>query len=317
MGVIMILLLVAVIVGWILLSVFGARIDGDSAGAYWTALSLGTVFLALVLAGVVMYLILSVKAINLNRRQSNFIDAVTHELKSPIASLKLYLQTINRHQPGADELKKFHRYMIEDVERLDQLVNQVLDAARLEKRPLDDEIEQVDLTTLLREIAETICLRYHVPSTAIDLDTSPTILRAPRVDLDLIFRNLIDNAVKYAGDEPEVRIIVLRDRGQRVVVEITDNGRGIPHKLRRRVFGRFVRVGDELERVKPGTGLGLYIVRSVVRRLKGQVKVRDRDDGVGTVFAVTFPNSILVEENSTGLPDTPDAPGVATQGPAI
>src|SRR5437868_6928732 len=124
LGVVMILLLVVLTVGWVLLAVFGGQ---------WTWLSIGTTFLAFVLAGVVMYLVLTVKAINLGRRQSNFIDSVTHELKSPIASLKLYLQTLNRRATTEEEKATFYRDMLDDVERLDHLINHLLDAARLER----------------------------------------------------------------------------------------------------------------------------------------------------------------------------------------
>ena len=98
-----------------------------------------------------------------------------------------------------------------------------------------------------------------------------------RIDLDIIFRNLIDNAVKYAGPATAGRGHVCgRSRTARSWSRIADNGRGIPHKLRRKIFGRFVRLGQELEREKPGTGLGLYIVRTLVRRLRGRIRVRDR-----------------------------------------
>ena len=115
LGVIMIVLIVALTVGWIMLAVSGALNEKGAAPLYWTLLTVGTTFLVLVLVGVVMYLALSVKEINLNRRQSNFMDAVTHELKSPIASLKLYLQTLHRRQVSEEEQAKFHRYMLEDT----------------------------------------------------------------------------------------------------------------------------------------------------------------------------------------------------------
>ena len=99
---------------------------------YWILLSLGATFIVMLLAGVVIYLVLTVKAINLNRRQSNFIDSVTHELKSPIASMKLYLQTLHRRQVPQEEQASFYQFMLEDLDRLDRLINQLLDAGRLE-----------------------------------------------------------------------------------------------------------------------------------------------------------------------------------------
>ena len=126
------------------------------------------------------------------------------------------------------------------------------------------------------------------------------------MDLEMIFRNLLDNAVKYSGAVPEVGVDLFRPGGERVRVRISDNGPGIPSNLRRKIFGRFVRIGSELERAKPGTGLGLYIcrrlveahgglglyiVRTLVKRMHGQVTVRGRGSQSGTVFEVDLPAS--------------------------
>ena len=290
LAIVMIVLLLALIVGWVLLAVFGALVDAGYAPLYWTLLSVGTTFLVLVLVGVVLYLVLSVKAINLNRRQSNFIASVTHELKSPIASLKLCLQTLHRRQVSDEERSEFHRFMLEDVERLDHLINHLLDAAQLDKQRIEAEVEDVEIAALLRECAETVCLRYRVPPETVRLDLEPCIVRAARVDVDMIFRNLIDNAVKYAGTDPhvDVRLHAVPNAGI-TVTRIGDNGHGIPPKLRRKIFGRFVRLGLELQRKKPGTGLGLHIVRTLVQRLEGRIQVYEPDTGPGTVFEVHLP----------------------------
>lgn len=290
LAIVMIVLLVVLIVGWVLLTV--PQEDAGSAALYWTLMAVGTTFLGLVLAGVVIYLALSIKAINLTRRQSNFIDSVTHELKSPIASLKLYLQTLAKHHVNEAERDNFCRFMLDDVERLDHLINHVLDAGRLEKDQVGYELEDVRLDTLLAECAQTVCLRYRLPREVVALDLEPCWARGNRVDLEIIFRNLLDNAVKYADREPRVSV-TLRTEQEGVVARVADNGRGIPHKSRRKIFGRFVRLGVELERQKPGTGLGLYIVRTLVRRLRGRVRVFDPEQGTGTVFEVYLPGAPL------------------------
>ena len=291
LGVVMIVLLVVLIVGWVLLTVFNALASDQSPVMFWTFLVVGTVFYVLLLVGVSLYLSLSVKAINLNQRQSNFIDSVTHELKSPIASMKLYLQTLNRRQVSPAEQADFHRAMLEDVERLDHLTDQVLDAGRLDTRARDAEIEEVPLGPVLVDCAETVCLRYRVNPETVAFDIEPCMVRASRVDLDLIFRNLIDNALKYAGDPPRVEVTLRMADEQLALVCVGDNGRGIPPKMRRKIFGRFVRLGLELHRDRPGTGLGLYIVRTLVRRLRGRIQVRDQREGTGTVFEVELPGA--------------------------
>lgn len=301
LAVVMIVLLVVLTVGWVLVNVFGAIAHAEAAGVYWTLLSVGTTFIVLLVVGVVMYLALSVKAINLNRRQSNFVDSVTHELKSPIASLKLYLQTLNRRQLSEQEQAHFYRSMLEEVERLDGLINHVLDAGRVEAGHVDGEVEEVALGPLLRECAEMTCARYRVPSATLRLDVEPCTIRARRAALDMIFRNLIDNAVKYAGLEPRVEVEA-RLEGGWVTIRVRDNGRGIPPNLRRKVFRRFVRLGSELQREKPGTGLGLYIVRTLVRRLGGTIRIADCSTEPGAVFEVRLPGKAVAQEAQSTQP---------------
>ena len=156
LAVVMIILLVVLIVGWVLLAVVGAMDNAANPAFYWVWLSIGTTFLGLILAGVITYLVLSIKSINLNRRQSNFIDSVTHELKSPIASLKLYLQTLTRRQVPHDQEADFYRYMLEDVERLDQLINHMLEVGKLERQGTGSDIREVELPATIRRCAETV-----------------------------------------------------------------------------------------------------------------------------------------------------------------
>ena len=292
LAIVMILILVALTIGWVLLNVFGAIENDRMAGVYWALLSIGTTFIGVLLAGTIIYLVLSIKAINLNRRQSNFIDSVTHELKSPIASMKLYLQTLNRRQVNEEERGNFYRCMVDDLDRLDGLINQLLDAGRLEEGRIDADREDVALDVLLRDCANVVRLHYRIAAEVFDFKLQPCTIRAWRVDLDILFRNLIDNAVKYAGNEPRVGIHLRRTADGRAIVRISDNGRGIPGRFRRQIFRRFERLGMELERERPGTGLGLYIVRNIARRLKARIRVRDNGPGPGTVFEVQLPGAI-------------------------
>jgi two-component system, OmpR family, phosphate regulon sensor histidine kinase PhoR len=294
LGVAMFIMLLALMVGWIVLSWRGFRVDSTWAGLYIALLSIGATLLTLAIVGTALYLTLSIKAINLTRRQSNFIDSVTHELKSPIASLKLYLQTLNRRHVGAAEQEVFFKDMLEDVERLDQLISHLLDVARLERDREAPQPEDLRLDEIIRACAEAVCQRYQRPAETITLNLPPTMVRAACVDLELIFRNLIDNGMKYASDDrPLVEVSIQADEAARVVVRVSDNGPGIPHSLRHLIFGRFVRLGSELEREKPGTGLGLYIVRTMVGRLGGKIRIRDRERGGGTTFEVQLPGRIM------------------------
>jgi signal transduction histidine kinase len=298
LGVIMIVLIVAIIVGWVLLAVFGALSANEYAPFYWTLLTVGSAFLAFVLVGVVMYLTLSIKTINLNRRQSNFVDSVTHELKSPIASIKLYLQTLNRHSVSEAESRTFYQHMLDDVERLDHLINHLLAAGRIENKNLTGEEVTIDLEKLLRDLVAAVCLRYKLDESCVSFDTQPCTVVGKLVDLDMIFRNLLDNAAKYAGTPSRIEIWLRAEPEKNIIISISDNGKGIPADQRKKVFRRFVRLGSELTREKPGTGLGLYIVRTLVQRLGGRVSVHDRDEGEGTTFQIELPHKMKVQQQA-------------------
>ncbi len=290
LGVLMIVTIVVLTVGWVLLSVIGAGYWKF----FWAWLPIGAALLTFVLVGVVLYLTLSIKAINLTRRQSNFIDSVTHELKSPIASLKLYLQTLNRHSVSAEQREAFYKFMLEDVERLDSLISNLLDVARFDRGDSDGAPQDIPLVDVIQRAAEIACLRHALPLTMVNVEAEACTVNARRVELEMIFRNLIDNALKYGGEDPRVEVQVrvhtkAGTENEFVQVKVSDTGQGVPASMRKHIFIRFVRLGEELEREQPGIGLGLYIVRTLVDRLRGRIKVYDRSEGPGATFEVQLP----------------------------
>jgi signal transduction histidine kinase len=291
LAVLMIVLLVCLTVGWVLLNIFNANWTN------WTLLSIGSAMFAIVVAGVVFYLVLSIQQINLNRRQSNFIDAVTHELKSPIASLKLYLQTLGRRTVAEEQRQSFYESMLEDVERLDQLISQLLDVARLSHQPDEKNLSmsEVHVDELIERIVPELCNRHALDVSCVELSLEPVVVKGLLVDLEMLFRNLLDNALKYAGSPPQVKVVLQMQNDQGwLLATISDNGAGIPRNMRRRVFGRFFRIGNELERKKPGTGLGLFLVRTVVRRLRGKIAIVDVPNQPGTRFEIRLPAAKLL-----------------------
>ncbi len=314
LGVLMIVLVVLLIAGWVSVTLLLSTKPGMPNWIYWALSAAGSILLICILLGVIAYLTLSVKAINLNRRQSNFIDSVTHELKSPITSLKLYLQTLTMRTVDEEQRAHFQRFMLDDVQRLDQLINHLLEVGRVERGALPREDESLRIDELLQLAAETVCLRYQVPFETVVLEVPPLRVSTKPAQVDILFRNLIDNAVKYGGSPPEVRVIGERQGKDHLIVRVVDNGPGIPPKLRRKVFGRFVRLGSELERSQPGTGLGLYLVRNMIRGLGGTVRVQDRKDASGTIFEVTLPGEFL--EQPAPSDASPPAPQEAGSPPA-
>lgn len=292
LAILMIVVLVGLTIGWVLINVFGALQAPNESGLniYWVLLSVGSIMFAFVLAGVVLYLVWIIQNINLNRRQSNFIDSVTHELKTPIASLKLYLQTLDRRPVDGEQRQQFYRTMLEDVDRLDGLINQLLDVARLQQKESDNRTtEWIAIHDVIQEIASKLQSQYHLPDDAIRRNVTPCEVLAHRVDIEVLVRNLLDNAVKYSIEPTEIDIEVKLEDGK-IHLAVSDNGPGIPRHLRRKVFSRFYRAGDELERKKPGTGLGLFLVRSIVQRLRGTVRIADLMKKNGSKFLIVIPN---------------------------
>jgi signal transduction histidine kinase len=295
LGVVLIGSIIALGVGWVLVSI-AAALGSKNAAFYYALLGVGVALLVLVLIGVIVYLALTVKAIALSQRQSNFIDSVTHELKSPLASLKLYLQTLTRRSVPPEQQADFHRFMLDDVERLDTLIDHLLDAAKtLQRKPGPGE-DATTLGPLLRHACETVAQRYEVGPGRIRLaagrpGSEGLRVRGRAADLEIVFRNLIDNAVKYSLPDPQVEIEIEGLPRGRVAVRVADNGPGIPAGDRKQVFRRFVRLGSELERSTPGTGLGLFLVKSIVQQLRGKVVAKERVGGRGTVMEVQLPEA--------------------------
>lgn len=256
----------------------------------WLALTLGAVALGISLFGYTFYSILTIKEIQLNRRQANFVDSVTHELKTPIAALRLYLDTLLLSEPGPEDRREFYQTMNSELYRLNRLINQLLEVGRLDAIGHEHEPEEVDLIDLLRSCAAASCLHHKVDlQTTFEFVGDPLFVRCRRLVLEMIFGNLMDNAVKYGGTPPRVIVRALPRGRERVTVQIQDNGPGVLEEDRSRIFQMFVRGRDELQRTRTGTGLGLYIARTLVGILKGRISVRDAGGEPGTVFEVVLP----------------------------
>ncbi len=264
----------------------------------WLSLVLGAIALAISLFGISFYSFLTIKEIQLNRRQANFVDSVTHELKTPIAALRLYLDTLLMRDLGPEDRQEFYGTMETELERLDALINQLLEVGRLDEIGSQADPEHVELLPLLQASAELSCKRHKYQlEDVFEFDVAPVALHTRRMLLEMIFGNLIDNAVKYGGDPPQV-LVSAKPRGwDRVAIRVQDNGKGIPENQRRQVFQLFYRGNDELQRTRKGTGLGLYIVKTLVGILKGRAAVHDAPDKHGCVFEVVLPGRLA--SNST------------------
>ncbi len=290
LGIVLGLLVLALAVGWQILVVADARpVAAGLSKLDWVLLVLGTLFFVLVMIGLVWLSAWLVREVRLNQRQRAFLDAVTHEMKTPLASMRLYTDTLVRHDPEPDRRRAFLKRMLEDLDRLDRTVDQVLTAARAEEPGRRKLAERIALGALLRECIDEVSALHELPEGAIRLHgTSASDVRGDAGELFLVFRNLLENAVKYSDDPVEVSVRVSANGDGRVKVDISDRGIGIPAGELRKIFQRFYQVGRDVRRTASGLGLGLFIVRNLVRRQGGRVVAHSKGRGTGSRFTVTL-----------------------------
>jgi signal transduction histidine kinase len=288
LGIALGLLAVALAVAWNVVVVTGLGSVAERLSAlHWVLLVLGSLFFALLLAGLVLLCAWLVREMRQSQRQQAFLDAVTHEMKTPLASLRLYVETLHLRDPGPERRAEFLGHMREDVERLERTVDQVLAAARAAARARRPRREPIELRPLLAECVREMRERYRLGPAALRLEIEGEPVALAQADeLALVFRNLIDNAVKYSGASVDVRVAAsAADEGQvRVVIE--DRGVGIPREELRRIFQPFYRAGLDVQRRVKGLGLGLFIVRFLVRRQGGRVAATSEGPGHGSRFDV-------------------------------
>ena len=255
----------------------------------WLLFAFGVVSFSGIIFGMLWLCMWLVREMRLNQRQRAFLDAVTHEMKTPLASLRLYVETLERHDPDREHRREFLERMQGDLKRLDETVDQVLSAARSEDSGRQVRREPVALEALLRGCTDEVCERYDLDPEAVVLDAADveTVCGNPN-ELSVIFRNLLENAVKYSDDPLEVRVRVRSNSGDRVKIEISDRGIGIPRVELRKIFQRFYRAGRDVQRTVSWLGLGLFIVRNLVRRQGGRVEARSEGSGQGSRFVVTL-----------------------------
>jgi two-component system, OmpR family, sensor histidine kinase SenX3 len=287
LGITLIVIALGLGVGWQLLVV--GPVTRGLTKAHWALIVLGSLLSLLILVGLVLLCVWLVREIRFNQRQQAFLDAVTHEMKTPLAALRLYLETLGRHDLPEPRRRSFLARMGEDVERLERTVVQVLAAARADTAARRSAPEPTDLTALLAGLADEIRRRHGLPDEAIRIDRRrPLPALGDATELGLVFRNLLENAVKYSEPPVEVRVHLWQDEEGRVRAEISDRGIGIEPRELRKIFQRFYRASRDVQRQAAGLGLGLFIVRSLVRRNGGRVEAVSEGHGRGSRFVVTL-----------------------------
>jgi len=285
LGVCLTALAVALNVTWVHIN--GRRIALDVLGVF---------LFAILIAGVVLNTVFLVREIRRNERQDSFLNAVTHELKTPIASVRLHLDTLQKRSVDEEQRQQFYVRMQSDTDRLLATVEQVLKAGELGQRERVQRRGRIELKPLVAECIAITLRRHHVSEDAIQLHDVPGDVRlfvsANPEDLRTAVLNLLDNAVKYSPQGVHVQCRLGIEHYTWAVLTITDTGLGIqPHDLRR-IFKRFYRAASS-DRVKiKGTGLGLFLVRTIVRQHGGDVRALSEGPGKGSTMILRLPLAI-------------------------
>jgi len=286
LGVCLVLLAVGLNVGWIILN--------------WregVLLFLGVIFFALLIAGMIVNTSFLVREIRRNEQHDSFINAVTHELKTPIASIRLYLQTLQHRDVDEAQRREFYRLMLDDTDRLMGTVDEVLKAGEAGHKRQDRRIP-VDFSGLVRECVEVARASHHLAPESLRYEQSVNHGPAAGVlgdseELRAAVSNLLDNAVKYSGERVEILVRLDTPDEKRVTVSVRDRGVGIKAEELKRIFKRFYRVSNRsLSHVK-GTGLGLFIVRAIARKHGGRVFAESEGEGRGTTMVLELPRVSL------------------------
>lgn len=282
LGISLSVLAVALNVGWILLNLRQVAI-----------LVFGVIFFALIITGLILNTVFLVREIRRNEQHDAFLNAVTHELKTPIASIKLYLETLKTRDVDDKKRAEFYDVMLADSDRLLGTVEQVLQASRAREKQRLMNLAELDIGAIVNESADIVLSRYALDKTAIRVH-SPTdkiAVLGDRGELQTAFANLLDNAVKYSPDDPEINVKIRISTAKYVDIIIKDSGQGIARGDLKRIFKRFYRVPDKVANAAKGTGLGLAIVRSIIERHGGRVWADSRGEGQGSTFVVQLPRA--------------------------
>ena len=257
---------------------------------FWM-MTVGGVFFLVIIAGMVLNTIFLVREIRRNEQHDSFINAVTHELKTPITSIRLYLETLQKRNVDEEKRQQFYDIMLEDSDRLLRTVEQVLKAGHLSQKREVQDFHPVEVEPILRDCMELVATRNHLSNEVMRWEKAPSgsdhfTVMGDAEELRTAFLNVLDNAVKYSRDKVDIGVALVAPSIDKLEVRVSDKGVGIPRADLKRVFKRFYRSANP--GVK-GSGLGLFIVRAIAKRHGGRVTAHSEGAGKGTTVTLEFP----------------------------
>ena len=251
----------------------------------------GTIFFFVIIAGLIVFTVFLVREIRRNEQKDSFINAVTHELKTPVASIRLYLQTLQSRELDEAKRQEFYRIMLEDSDRLLHTIDQVLRAGATGSILRRSSKVRLDLAVIARECVELARTRFHLGPEALEYveHTKEAVVLGDSEELKAAVWNLLDNAVKYSREEVKILVELDAVHNHRVAVRVTDNGVGISPPELKRIFKRFYRIPASVAVRTKGSGLGLFIVRSVAKKHGGRAFAESAGQGHGSTFTLQLP----------------------------
>ena len=257
-------------------------------------LILGVLFFGFIIAGVILNTIFLVREVKRNEQQDSFLNAVTHELKTPITSIRLYLETLQQRPLDDMQRREFYQIMMDDTQRLMTTVEQVLRAARVTQKNAVLQKSEIEVGPLVQDAVDLARLRHHLSPEALawDLDgrsAERLSISGDREELSAVLSNVLDNAMKYSPTPPQIRVEVVTPDLEHVQIRVQDSGIGIPSGELKRVFKRFYRVLTPGSKQVKGSGLGLFIVRAIVQRHGGRTWAESEGAGKGTTVTLELP----------------------------
>ena len=274
-----------------------ANVDSDQGPHTWMVILVLSILVGIILMGIFIIFVYNQKTLRLYRLQRNFINNFTHELKTPVTSLKLYLETFRKYTLPREDQLRYIGYMVQDADRLTYNINRILDLAKIESKTYDGKMVREDLVRLVqrfyeknRHLFDGCDIHIHNPS------GRPILYRISTALFEILLMNLFTNAIKYNKSEVPRLDITFEAKVRKLFIRFEDNGIGLAKSEFRKVFKKFYQVGRSEDMSAKGTGLGLYLVESIARFHKGRVNVESKGGGKGSVFSLILPLKTLRPE---------------------